>query len=294
MRILVADDQFINRRILCNMLQEMGYDVVEAANGSDALRILQDDNAPSIVLLDWEMPDIDGPDVCRQLRAREAKGLDYKFILLATGHNRREDRKAGFEAGADDYIVKPFDVHEIHARVKVGERIVRLQEKLRFLATRDELTGIFNRRTILGHLQIKLQGQGPLGVAIVDLDHFKNINDTLGHLAGDQVLIEASQRMNRLLPQGGLLGRTGGEEFLLVFHPRNYEEAWQMCEHIRAGIGESPVLLTEFETEVRVTASVGFIYTVSQKNLETLLSAADYAMYEAKRQGRNRVVGETR
>ncbi|MDU2063497.1 MAG: diguanylate cyclase [Sporomusaceae bacterium] len=296
MKILVADDKKINRSILKSMLLDMGYEVIEAETGEQALAILSDREGPLIAFLDGEMPDYDGPDLCRMIRSQERESLDYKFLVLATGHDRRSDKAAGFAAGADDYIVKPFDRQELQMRIRVGERLVRLQEKLRFLATRDELTRLWNRRTIMQGLEAKLrETSGLVAAAILDLDHFKRINDTYGHLAGDEVLRETSRRLMSVLDSKGMAGRMGGEEFIVFFAVQSISEAEAFCEIVREKIGRAPVVYRSSDQldlvkEIPVTASLGLVVAFVPSDLESVLRLADQALYEAKETGRNRSV----
>lgn len=293
MRILIAEDKKINRRILVNMVREMGYQAVEAEDGEQALRALQQDASLQLAVLDWEMPALDGPALCRKLRAQEQDGLDYHYILLATGHDRKEDIASGFAAGADDYIVKPYDIHEMRVRLKVGERIVSLQQRLRNLAMYDELTGLFNRRTIMAKLADALKDRVrlPLGAAILDIDHFKAINDQYGHPVGDIVLVETAKCMAEALPEG-IIGRMGGEEFIILFHPASRQDAFDCCEKLRKAIAGQTVAAASGLQAIQVTASIGFSLATEPVAMEALLLSADQAMYRAKEQGRNRVAAD--
>jgi two-component system, cell cycle response regulator len=204
LRVLVAEDARFARHLLQGALHGWGYQVVLAEDGEQAWRALQGPDPPSIALLDWMMPGLDGLEVCRKVR--QAGREPYTYVILLTGRDRQEDVVAGLAAGADDYLRKPFDNLELEARIRTGRRIVELQaeliaarEALRQQATTDPLTGLANRRTILETLGRELErcrrSKAACAVVFVDLDHFKQVNDTHGHSAGDEVLRQTAATM---------------------------------------------------------------------------------------------------
>ncbi|MCX6607262.1 MAG: diguanylate cyclase [Acidobacteria bacterium] len=295
MKILVADDSNVSRHLLSSMVKKWGYDVVSASDGTQAWEVLRQPDAPRLAVLDWMMPGLTGPQVCEMVRQ---KGGDaYIYILLLTGRTQREDVIEGMTAGADDYVVKPFDQQELKVRLRAGRRIVELQDELLSAreallkqATHDALTGLKNRariREILAdQMKTAQQAGSPLGVIMLDLDKFKQVNDVHGHAAGDLVLIAASQRVQNVLDESDAVGRYGGEEFLIVA-PKAPDDLAALAERARAAIAAEPVpsgaaLLT-------VTASLGYASYCPKVDAETLLRAADEALYRAKHQGRNRV-----
>lgn len=205
MRVLIADDSIVSRHLLDATLRKWGYEVVVACDGVEAWNILQSPDAPKLVILDWVMPGLTGPEVCRLVRQQAKSGENsankdsYTYILLLTSKSLKEDLIEGMESGADDYITKPFDQHELKVRLRAGTRIIDLErelifarEELREQATKDFLMRIWNRSSILDILQRELirgsREKRALGVVLADLDHFKAINDTFGHFAGDAVL----------------------------------------------------------------------------------------------------------
>ncbi len=299
MRVLVADDNLISRRVLEAALRQWGYDVVLADDGNEAWKILRSPNAPRLAILDWMMPGLSGPELCR--RVRQAGGDRYTYILLVTSRAEKQDVIEGLEAGADDYITKPFDQMELKVRLAGGRRIVELQDQLleaqatlREQATVDALTKVWNRRSILEILEREVdraeREHSPLSVAMADLDHFKQINDTYGHLAGDAVLVEAVQRMRSSMRSYDSLGRYGGEEFLLLFPGCEPAAAGRLAERMRAEIEQRPL---DWQTgPIRFTISFGVTTLRADQRLpsEALLRVADAALYQAKQQGRNRVV----
>jgi diguanylate cyclase (GGDEF)-like protein len=292
MRILVADDNLAFRQQLAGDLGRWGYEVLVAEDGLTAWRLLQEADAPTLALLDWMMPGMDGARVCEEVRRRP--GGRYRYLILLTARADKSDVIRGLEAGADDYLVKPLDPHELRARLRAGRRILELQEQLlaaqeslRHQATHDGLTGLLNRAAILEALGRELARAGregrPVGVLLADVDHFKAINDTFGHPAGDAVLREVGRRLGASLRPYDALGRYGGEEFLAVLPDCDAESLARLAERLRQCVGEAPVsLLGEF---VPVTLSLGG--AAGTHGAEALLRAADVAMYRAKRAGRN-------
>lgn len=299
MKVLVAEDDLIYRRVLRSTLAAWDYRVVEVADGEAALRELESDDGPRLALLDWVMPGLDGPEVCRALRQRG--GDSYVYVVLLTARGGKADLVEGLDAGADDYLIKPFDPTELKARLNTGKRLVQLHEQLiearedlRRLATRDALTNVWNRRAILETLErefLRLQTErGSLGLVLLDLDHFKRINDTHGHPVGDAVLVEAARRMVHGIRPYDAIGRYGGEEFVIVLPGCDEVEIASVAERVRCLMAESPVQTGT--CPLPITASVGWAVSTGEGgSAEILLQAADMALYEAKRTGRNRVVG---
>jgi two-component system, cell cycle response regulator len=294
MRILIADDSNVSRHLLESIVRKWGYQVITTADGNQAWDALQRADAPRMAILDWMMPGLTGPEVCRLVRQ---KGIEpYTYILLLTSRTQKEDVIEGMTAGADDYVVKPFDQQELNVRLRAGRRIIDLQDELlkaqaalRHQATHDALTGVNNRRQITEVLECCVAGEGPLGVIMLDIDKFKLVNDTFGHAAGDAVLVATAERLSDALSGQDTLGRYGGEEFLVVSR-RDPAELPSFAEMLRQRIAEEPVVVGG--QPFQVTASFG-VACRNGKALECgneLLKAADEALYSAKHQGRNRVV----
>lgn len=294
MRILVADDNSAFRQQLTDSLARWGYEVQVAADGLTAWRMLQAADAPTLALLDWMMPGMDGLRICEEVRRQP--GGRYRYLILMTARADKSDVISGLEAGADDYLIKPLDEHELRARLRAGRRILELQEQLlaaqeslRHQATHDPLTGLLNRGAIveaLGRELARAHREGkPVGVLLADVDRFKAINDTWGHPAGDAVLREVGRRMAASLRPYDALGRYGGEEFLAVLPECDAAALGRLAERLRHCVGEAPVGLPgEF---VPVTLSLGGAAGV--RDADELLREADAALYRAKRAGRNRV-----
>jgi len=308
-RILIAEDDPISLVLLQALLNQWGYEVIVTHDGNEAWQVLQADMAPRLAILDWEMPGMDGPALCHQVRER--RGSPYTYIILLTARTKREDLIAGMEAGADDYVTKPFDAHELRVRLRAGRRILDLQdalleaqEVLRLQATQDPLTSLWNRGMIMELLGRELarakRERSPLSVLMLDLDLFKIVNDTYGHMAGDLVLREAAQRMRGSVRAYDAVGRYGGEEFLIVSPGCPAAGAVTLAERIRKAVGEKPMNTSEALISITISAGAATAEYVdkrvaSSKNVgeyteaENLVRAADDALYRAKRWGRNRV-----
>jgi diguanylate cyclase (GGDEF)-like protein len=296
-KVLIAEDSIVSSHLLFATLRTWGFDVVVARDGDQAWRELQKEDAPRLAILDWEMPGLTGPEVCRLVR--EQPDRQYSYLLLLTSRNGKQDLVEGMEAGADDYVTKPFDRNELKARIRAGKRILDLQaellearEALREQAMRDALTGLWNRRAILEAFDRELSRSRreafPLGVVMVDLDHFKTINDTCGHQAGDQVLQAAAGRIRAAVRSYDSVGRCGGEEFLIILPGCDEESVMVHAERMRQELERQP-LATE-RMSFNVTASIGVTTADPGLDLEGehFIRVADDALYEAKRGGRNR------
>jgi diguanylate cyclase (GGDEF)-like protein len=298
MRTLVADDSPVFRNTILALLASWGYEPIAACDGRNAWEALSATNGPRLAILDWMMPGMDGAEVCRRVRA--ATGERYVYILLLTSRSDSADLVAGMDAGADDYLTKPFNMHELRVRLRAGRRILELQEELeavrealRHKATHDGLTGLYNRAAILEILEKEMarsrRDNLPLAVTMADVDHFKQVNDEMGHAAGDQLLAEAAGRMSAVLRAYDALGRYGGEEFLAVLPGCDSVESVKLAERLRAALAGKP--FHRAGATRHMTLSLGVSWTAAPKWLDSdaLLQAADAALYRAKRQGRNRV-----
>lgn len=300
MRILIADDEAVSRRVLENALGELGYEVVACADGDDALRALLADDGPRLAILDWMMPRPDGLEVCRRVRQAAPH---YVYIVILTSRDRREDVLAAYDAEADDFLTKPLDVLELRARLRSGERVLALQERLlaiqealRHEATRDALTGLWNRRMILEQLDREyhraMRDKHPLAVTVADLDHFKHVNDQHGHVTGDAVLRAASDRLRSVLRSYDFIGRYGGEEFLIILPACGPGLAVSIAERARRAMSASPLDIDG--TPVSLSVSLGVACSSpATAGPEALIHAADQALYRAKAAGRDRIEIQT-
>lgn len=298
MRILIAEDDPSFRRLLQEKLTRWGYDVVVAENGDAALQILQSADPPRLAMLDWMMPGMDGIDVCRNVR--EKMDEPYTYIILLTSQQRDEDLVTGMEAGADDYIIKPFKHNELRLRLRAGRRIIELQNELiaardtfRTKAHHDSLTGLWNHEEILRILAQELsraeREEKCVGVIMADIDFFKKINDTHGHLAGDAVLRLTAGKMHSLMRSYDYIGRYGGEEFLVILSDCCLECAAAFAERLRLCVGSDSIDTPEGMIPVTISLGVAASSRDGKRDADSLVKVADEALYRAKEYGRNRV-----
>lgn len=289
MKILLADDDPIARAHLGGLLKKWGYDVTTARDGNESWRALEGEDAPQLAILDWKMPGPDGIELCRRLRLE--KKARYVYAILLTSNDRKEDVISGIDAGADDYLTKPFEPQELQARLRAGRRVLDLEEALRFQATHDVLTHAWNRRGIFDLLAREVaradRERSALSVIAADVDFFKRVNDVHGHQAGDVVLVEVAARLRGSMRAYDGVGRNGGEEFIIVAPGLAADAAAEAGERMRQRIGSEPIAFPG--GALRVTASFGVAARAPGAGVDALVKAADEALYRAKRRGRNRV-----
>ena len=292
--ILVADDSMVVRAVLRGQLEQDGHQVIEAVNGAQAIEAARERH-PDVILLDVEMPVLDGYATLAQLKADD----DLKDIpvVFLTGRVETADVVTGLRQGAHDYLRKPFEPSELMARVSAALRTKWLQDELQErnaeldrVSRIDMLTNIYNRRHLDEHqrqvISAARRHDRQVGVLMVDIDHFKLVNDEHGHLAGDAVLREVASRLQRAMRTEDALGRWGGEEFLAVLTDTPAEGVKVMAERLRQVIAATPFTLDD-GSQIRVTVSVG--HTSGTEDAETLVHRADDALYVAKAEGRDRV-----
>jgi two-component system cell cycle response regulator len=295
MRILIAEDDATSRLLLTRVLVKWGFDVTVTGDGAEAWAALQADDAPRLAILDWMMPKMDGVDVCRRVRARET--LQPPYIILLTALGDKASVVTGLKAGADDYVGKPYDPNELRARLEVGLRLVELnaellaaQHALEILARTDALTGVLNRGAIVRELEREIERTARENATLVlwmlDIDHFKLVNDTYGHATGDAVLCAVVHRVLGVMRPYDTFGRFGGEEFLVLVPGATREELGDVLERIHDAVGSSPIVVDGHE--LLVTVSLGGA-THSHESADGLIARADDALYAAKNQGRDRV-----
>jgi len=300
MKVLVAEDNPAFAVMLKSLLEGWGYEVVTAREENQACALLQAQDGPRLAILDWTTSGIDGVKLCRRVRSGPA--AHYVYILLLTARTQSQDVVMGIQAGADDYVTKPFDPDELCARLWAGRRILDLQEQLiqtreamREQATRDGLTGLWNHMAILDHLDNEIararREGSSVGVVMADLDHFKQVNDRFGHLAGDKVLRIAGELLQRNVRQYDAVGRYGGEEFLMVLPGCSLEDAVAQAERLRGGFRPDVFGLPDTAPPVTCSFGVAALDCSGPIDADRVLREADAALYHAKRMGRNRVEG---
>lgn len=294
MRILLAEDSRYQRAMLQNQLEFWGHSVVCAETGDAALETLKAPNAPRLAILDWDMPGKTGPEICRQLRNLAG---DYIYTILLTARDSHVEIADGLTGGADDFISKPAHMLELRARIHVGERIIAIhdelkhaRERLQFEATHDALTGLWNRRAILRFVETELarcsRRGSPTALLMIDIDHFKNINDEYGHTAGDRVLLEVAGRAAEVVRPYDSLGRYGGEEFLALLPGADSIGAQEVAERMRLAV--KAIRFDEYPA-LEVSMSIGCAAYERGQSPNELIHLADSALYCAKRAGRDRV-----
>jgi two-component system, cell cycle response regulator len=302
MKVLIAEDDRTTTAVLSHALERLGLQVIVAHDGESAWAQLESDTEPALGIIDWVMPGVDGVELCRRIRARPA--LAGMYLILLTGRDKPADLIAGLDAGADDYVIKPFDAHELQARVKVGMRIARLQaglaqrvadlqvarDHLAQLASTDVLTELYTRRRWFELASAEFSRcrryHRPFSVLVVDLDFFKQVNDTFGHDGGDALLQQFGKVLRQACRKSDIIGRLGGEEFGILVP----ETAVRVAQVAAARINEAcrRIELSRPEGRMSVSCSIGISgLASSDESVETVLRRADAALYEAKRAGRD-------
>lgn len=296
MKILIAEDEALSRRLLEKTLERSGYEVIAVESGRQALEYLSRPDGPRLALLDWMMPELDGPQVCSEIRKRSEQ--PYVYMVLLTSRGSKQDTVAGLESGADDYLTKPFNTEELKARLRVGERVLHLEDRLvearehlRFRATHDPLTSILNRGAVMDLLGRELnrsyREKTSTVILLGDVDKFKTVNDTHGHTAGDQVLREIANRILASVRSYDFVGRYGGEEFLVVLNGCDPASAPTRAEQIRRSITSRPIQTIGGPLSVSMSFGVLLSGEWGPRPVEELLHETDMALYEAKAAGRN-------
>ncbi len=305
MKLLLAEDDLITRKRLIRILEELGYDVEDYENGAEAWEVIEkqagsDEEQTELMIIDWMMPEMSGPELCHKIRKLNAE--PYRYLILLTSRNETHDIVQGMESGADDYITKPFDIEELRVRLRAAERIITLnkellatRKKLEIQATHDSLTQLYNRAKVLLELEREITRSArevsPLGVLMIDIDHFKDINDTFGHLSGDDALKKIAAILSDELRTYDTIGRYGGEEFLVLLPGCDKTTLLQLSERLRKAVEKN--LIPTRTGSIPVTISIGATVMLPNEkliNAEELIAFADTALYQAKEEGRNRTV----
>jgi two-component system cell cycle response regulator len=300
MKILVADDDAISRTVLQHLLVRWGHEPVTACDGQEALAVMRGEDPPRLLLLDWEMPKLDGLEVCRELRSLKTDQPPY--IIFVTAKDSASEIVRALEYGGSDFVKKPFNKDELGARIRVGVRNLELQAELvearrqmEHLAMNDSLTGVYNRRAIMDILPREInrveRNNQCLAVALADLDHFKTVNDRFGHAVGDAVLVQSVKTLQQCVRLSDCIGRWGGEEFILLTAVdkrfKENHELPQLFERIRRAIEAQRV--AHGNGAIAITTSIGVACASAESSVEAILHAADMALYQAKKEGRNRI-----
>jgi two-component system, cell cycle response regulator len=297
LKVMIVDDSAVSRKVVENTLFGEPYSLIFASTGSQAVNLFEE-YKPALVIMDWMMPDLSGLEICQRIRAMSQ---GYTYIIMLTAKTEKASVVEGLQAGADDYLTKPFHEAELIARIGVGLRTLELHRQLEArnnalekMAMTDSLTGLPNRRAIEEHAKHELSGAARHGFSVwaimADLDRFKYINDTFGHKAGDEVLAKFSKILKAHTRRSDISGRLGGEEFLMMVTHATAGDAQKLTERIRAELEATS--FTFSGCNVMVTASfgvAGFEGKEAVPSFNEICSLADATLYSAKRGGRNRV-----
>jgi two-component system cell cycle response regulator len=295
MKVLIVEDDPVTRKLLEVFLNKWGYEVSLSHDGREAWDALSEPDSPSLVISDWMMPHMNGLELCRKVR--ESDMAHYVYFIILTAKGKKPDVIEALRAGADDYLVKPFDQEELKCRVRIGERIVSLEQRIMEMASTDFLTGSLNRRAFFERMEQEVQRaareEGQLSVILADIDGFKAINDKHGHNAGDKVLQKFVKTLSLSLRSYDFLGRYGGEEFLVCLPGTDQFQALQVAERMRKLVEKERIALPDKPETIQITASFGVASHVpgSEGTVLYMTRRADEAMYRAKRSGKNRVCG---
>lgn len=304
MKVIIADDDPTTRVVLSSLVGKMGYETILAEDGEAAWQAYLKQDTPCLLLLDWEMPKIDGAELCQKVKAHSESKLNPPYLILVTGRTDPKDIVTGLGQGADDYICKPFNAPELQARIQVARRTLELHQELyemrrilKYQATHDDLTGLLNRRAAIEALNKEVhraeRAGNKLHVAICDIDNFKRINDTYGHFVGDQVLQSVSQTMQGIFRPYDLVARYGGEEFLIAISDKE-ETATDAFSRLLQEIS-SLKIPAEGHDDIQLTLSLGLssrAQSLSEKTVSEMLIEADRRLYQAKAAGKNCIIAE--
>jgi diguanylate cyclase (GGDEF)-like protein len=295
--ILVAEDDAVYRHLLQSLLQRAAFSVTTACEGVSALRLAQAQDAPRLLILDWMMPGMSGPEVCRCLRQQRTTH-PYQYIILLTAKDAKADTVAGLEAGADDYLTKPVDYQELLARLRAGtrileleDRLLRAQEEMEYQATHDALTGLWNRpawkKLLSAEFERAYRNATSVAVLMIDLDHFKLVNDTYGHTAGDALLNKVGDVLRSLVRAYDHVGRYGGDEFILLAQDLSLRGTWDYAERIRATVAHTKIIHEGSELSLTITIGAAFAQILQERSPDSMIRMADRALYKAKARGRD-------
>lgn len=301
MRVLIASPDRLARRTLSALLESWGHETVATGSGNEAWSLLNEAEPPPLALLEWSLPGTDAAALCTCLRNRE--NAPYVYVVVLYPEADAGDALAAMEAGADDVLARPLNPGLFKLRLRAAEHVITLQQDFRasrqalqYKSTHDALTGTWNRGEVLGILEREIargaREGSPVSVIMIDVDHFKNVNDTYGHLAGDAALREITGRILGSLRPYDTIGRYGGEEFLLVLGGCSSRNALTLAERVRELVAAEPLALVEGQVTATLSMGVATWNGSEHRDVEALLRAADAALYQAKRQGRNRVETE--
>jgi diguanylate cyclase (GGDEF)-like protein len=291
MNVLIAEDDIISCRALEKNLQGWGYTVLVTKNGEEAWEIIKNGEI-RLAILDWGMPKMDGLELCHKIRNEyQPKEEKYLYIILLTGRDLEEDIIKGLSAGADDYMTKPFSYMELKVRIQNGERIIALQDVVLQKANTDSLTQLWNRKKIVEILEEELnrnyRDNKPVGCIMLDIDNFKTINDTYGHLIGDKIIIEVASRLRKKMRSYDKIGRYGGDELLLVLPGLGRKDAKSIAERLRQSVCGEKIQTEAGALNITISLGVSISDNTTVPSTNKVIEESDLALYIAKAKGRN-------
>ena len=291
MKILIADDDLVSTKILKKNINDWGYGVVTAKNGEAAWQIIITDEI-RLAILDWMMPGIDGVELCRKIRQKFQEGKSkYTYIILLTSRDQEEDIIYGLSAGADDYMTKPTNLHELKVRIQNGMRIITLEDDRIKLASYDHLTGLWYRYKIVEFLEDELnrglRENLYTGVIMVDIDGFKRVNDTYGHFVGDEVLCRVTSRLKNQIRRYDKIGRYGGDEILIVLPNCNQKNVKLIGERLRHIVCDKKIKTKSGSLSMSISLGGISSELSPQVSADCLVKTSDKALFNAKKKGRN-------
>jgi diguanylate cyclase (GGDEF)-like protein len=304
MKVLIAEDDILSSKVIEEYLEKWGYESTVTHNGKQAWEAFKnnienlrthENKSFRIAILDWEMPGMNGIELCKKIRqiSRDKEDI-FVYVILLTGKDRQEEIIEGLTAGADDYITKPFDNMELRVRLKNAERIILTQDKERERASTDSLTQLWSRNKILDFLSEETEREGRygevIGLLMIDIDNFKKINDTHGHLVGDQVLKKVAIRLKNSMRRYDKIGRYGGDEFIAVFPRCGNKQIKSVAERLRKSISDKKINTEAGSLAITVSIGATSSENIPSMSSEDLVKASDKALMNAKKQGRNRSV----
>jgi len=294
MKVLIAEDDVAFCESLEKDIKDWGYEVITANNGKEAWQLIENGEV-RLSILDTMMSDIDGFELCRKIRRDiQEKKLKNTFIILLIEKGRKDDIAKGLSMGADDYVIKPFGFLELKVRIQNGERIIRLEDSCKKLATFDPLTKLLNRNKILEFLSDELnrgwREDHPTGVIMADIDRFKKVNDTFGHSAGDTVLVQVAARLKKTIRPYDKAGRYGGDEILIILPNCNQENLKQLADRLRHSISEKKIKTKAAVLDITLSMGGASSEISPDASANDLIQTSDNALLLAKRKGRNWVI----
>lgn len=294
MKVLIAEDEIISCRALEKSIKDWGYETVIAKNGKKAWEFIKKDDI-RLAILDWMMPGMNGVELCQKIRQEfQEKKYKYIYIILLTGKDQQGDIITGLSAGADDYITKPFSFLELKVRLQNGQRIIELEDSRLKLASYDSLTKVWNRNKILEFFKEELERSRrenqSTGLIMVDIDHFKKVNDSYGHFIGDAVLIEVTFRLKKSIRKYDKIGRYGGDEMLIVLPDCGFTNVKRIAERLRQCVAEQKIQTEKAALQITISAGGTSSDISSLASGDEIIQVSDRALYSAKKKGRNCVV----